>query len=326
MTTTLKRYSKQKRQATAKPRNFVVHMVFTVICFLLILFSLLIILMLLWAFLTSIKTYNDLKFDNNELFGLPNFKKYGFSSLWENYVDVIKHFSFNATEEYYTATGYHYIREVEASILTMAINSIIYAGFGAVFMTFVPAICAYVLAKYKFKFSKILYGVALITYIIPIVGNYPSMIHTLEQLGLLDTWPGFFIMKFNFLGMYFFVFYSFFEGINDSYIEAAELDGASQVQILFQIILPLARKMLLSVLLICFVQLWNDFQTPNLYLQTHPTLAYGVWRMTNMSVTGATKLNQRMASVMTMGLPIILLFIVLKDKLMANVTMGGIKD
>lgn len=317
--------TKQFKRNSDLARSAFSHIIFSMVGFILVIFSLIVILMLLWAFITSLKDNYDIIMDHN-LIGLPNFKEYGISTLWKSYVDVIKNFGFKATFQYYTITGYHYQREVDVTIFTMALNSLVYAGGGSIVMTLVPAVVAYVLAKYKFKLAKIIYTVALICYIIPIVGNYPSMLNVLSNLGLLDTWLGFFLMKFNFLTMYFFVFHSYFSNLNDSFIEAAELDGANQVQVIFKVVLPLAKSLIFSVLLINFIQLWNDFQFPNLYLQTHPTLAYGIWRMAFINIGGLTDLNQRMASVMTLGIPVLILFIILKDKLMTNVTAGGVKD
>lgn len=297
---------------------------FTTIMIILIAFSLAVLGLLLWALITSIKNPEDYLKDGNVL-GLPNFAAYGPSSLWINFQTVLSKFYIKDTEIYYF-NGQLIIHSCNASFGMMFLNSIIYSGLGTVLQVFVPAVVAFLIAKYHFRFSKVVYMIALITYIIPIVGNYPSMLATLKNLGLLDTWYGYFFLKFNFTGMYFFIFYAFFQGLNDSYIEAAELDGAGQLQILVKIVLPLASKVIASVLLVVFIQLWNDYQTPMLYLKTHPTIAYGVWWMTNKSVDGASAVTQRMASVMCMALPIVLLFIFFKEKLMSNVSMGGIKE
>lgn len=298
---------------------------FTTIMVILIVFSLLVLGLLLWALITSIKHPDDYVFDGNVL-GLPNFANYGVSSLWINFQTVLSKFHIEENEMFYTFSGTLISHTCNASFGMMFLNSIIYSGLGTVLQVFVPAVVAFLIAKYHFRFSKVVYMIALITYIIPIVGNYPSMLATLKNLGILDTWYGYAFLKFNFTGMYFFIFYAFFQGLNDSYIEAAELDGASQTQILVKIVLPLASKVIASVLLVVFIQLWNDYQTPLLYLKTHPTIAYGVWYMTNKSVDGASIVTQRMASVMCMALPIVLLFIFFKEKLMSNVSMGGVKE
>jgi len=63
-----------------------------------------------------------------------------------------------------------------------------------------------------------------------------------------------------------------------------------------------------------------------LYMPTYPTLAYGVWFLTFGSNQSLTKLPYRVAGAMTLALPILILFIFLKDKLMGNITMGGLKQ
>ena len=74
--------------------------------------------------------------------------------------------------------------------------------------------------------------------IIPIVGNTPSMLLLLKNTKLYDTWLGMFLMKFNFLGLYFLVFFGIFEGISPEYTEAATIDGANRWQQFKAIILP----------------------------------------------------------------------------------------
>ena len=88
-----------------------------------------------------------------------------------------------------------------------------------------------------------------------------------------------------------------------------------------------AIKMISTVILIQFVFCWNDFQTINLYLPTHPTLAYGIWWMQSL---GPKELRNntpiRITTCMMLALPILIIFVVLKDKLMGNVSMGGLKE
>ena len=79
-----------------------------------------------------------------------------------------------------------------------------------------------------------------------------------------------------------------------------------------------------TVFLIKFIEFWNDYSTPLLYLPTHPTLAYGVQ---DMSTNGdINKVLERIASCMVLALPITILFIVFRNKIMGNVTMGGVKE
>ena len=144
-------------------------------------------------------------------------------------------------------------------------------------------------------------------------------------LGIYDTFFGYLLQKATFGGMYFFVFSAFYESMPDSFSEAAEIDGASYFNILITIIIPLSMKMISTVLLIQFIHGWNDYQTAYLYMPSHPTIAYAVWFLTTNNAIGNGSMVIRVAAAMALTTPILLAFIILKDKLMGNLTMGGLK-
>lgn len=321
MSTLLMRFRKRENRVNHM-RGAVNHIFFTIIFFVLMVYSASLITLLLWAFITSLKTNAD--YVNNP-FGLP---KAG-TNILANYIAIFQKFHVKGTASYFS-NGRLITHKYDVNFFGMLVNSLIYAGVGSVIQAVVPAVVAYTLCKYDFKFSKFIYGVALITYIIPIVGNYPSVVVVMQNLGLYDSFIGNFIQKFNFAGMYFFIYYAFFEGLSNSYIEAAELDGASQFQILTRIVLPQAKNIIFTVIVIIFVQLWNDYQTPLLYLPSHPTIAYGVHYITTQSSnTDSINLRDttvRLASCMSLAVPTLLMFIFLKEKLMSNLSMGGLKE
>ncbi|MBQ0009011.1 MAG: carbohydrate ABC transporter permease [Firmicutes bacterium] len=296
---------------------------FSIIFMILGIYAISLIVLLVWAFLTSLKSEGA--YINNP-FGLPNE-----GNIFANYIGVFKQFHLEGIVTFFSGSDV-IVHEYDANFLDMILNSLIYSGVGSIIQTLVPCCIAYLLAKYDFKFSKVIYFIALLTYIIPIVGNYPSVLVTMQNLGLYDSFIGNFIQKFNFLGMYFFIFYAFFQGVSNSYIEAAELDGANQLQILTRIILPQAKTLILTVITIIFVQLWNDYQTPLLYLPSHPTIAYGVHEISNRATNDPNitielrDITVKLASSMTLALPVLLLFIFLKEKLMSNLSMGGLKE
>jgi len=204
-------------------------------------------------------------------------------------------------------------------------NTFLYVVIGPLLQTLVPAIMAYATAKHDFKICKLIYGIALFSMIMPIVGNYTAAIDLLRNLGLYDTWPGFFVQKFYFGGMYFLVFHAFYKALANSYSEAAEIDGASYYNILISIILPLSIKMIASVWLLQFVGFWNDYQTPRLYMPTHPTLAFTIWTLTT-TYSRVADIPTKVSGAMILALPILIFFIFFKDRLMGNVSLGGLKE
>lgn len=309
-----------------KRKNTISTIFVVCVSLLLCIYALAMLFLLYWGLLTSLKSRLDFLFKEN-MFGFPNMKLSKKEFLqFENYKAVLQAFDFPREAIFYV--GDKLVKhQTNNTIWTLILNTFLYAGVGSLIMALVPAMVAYTCVKYKFRFSKIIYAVVLFVYIVPVVGNYPSTITVLRNFNMYDTFWGNYIQKFSFTGMYFFVYWAFYEGLSDTYSEAAEMDGASQLRIMTSIILPLSVKIISTVWLILFVQLWNDYQTPMLYLPTLPTLAYGVYYVTEIDHSGnLTQTPIKVAGCMLLALPILVIFIFLKDKLMGNVSMGGVKE
>ena len=299
------------------------------------LISLLIIWMLVWGFVTSLKSPDDFNMNNNVL-GFPSLdpndpnNSLGAFLHWDNYQNILQHFVFEKKTFFYSGSkliGH----QTTANIGLMFYNTILYAGVGGFIYAMVPAIVAYLCAKFDYRFSHIVFVTFTLMLCIPIVGSYPTEITFLRNTGMYDTFWGNWLQKTGGEGMYFFVYYAFFKSQSNVYREEAEIDGASETHIMWRIYMPMAIKIIGTVFLIQFVSLWNDFQTPELYLPTHPTLAYGVYELTLVSSNAGdlATLNNvpcRMAACMVLALPITVIFIIFKNRLMGDITLGGIKE
>lgn len=279
----------------------------------LILYTMSLLLLMAWGLSTSLKTRSD--FYSNKVWiprgGLGDW-------AWANYATVWKNFSVPVT----SVSG----KKGIANIYVLIFNTIIYAGGGALLQALVPCIVAYVVVRFDNVISRILYVVVVVTMIIPIVGNMPATLLFLKQTGMYDTFLGALAMKFNFMGMYFLVFHASFKSIAKEYSEAAMIDGASEFRILLVIILPLVSSALYTVFLIRFIEFWNDYQMALLYLPSHPTLAYGVYYMSVSNKNSLSSEPLRLAACMIVVLPIVVLFVAFRNKIMGNITMGGIKE
>ncbi|MBQ7995211.1 MAG: carbohydrate ABC transporter permease [Bacilli bacterium] len=318
-----------KRKNKIKNKSLVGTIFYSLIAAVLVVFTIILTMIIFWAILNSFKS--GFEFDAGNYFSWPTGEYDPDFSFFDNFISMLTEFKIHiGNQSYYSRLFGEIIQpETDVSFGLMLVYTLVYAGLGGFLQTIVPAVVAYMLCKYKFKFSKILYGVALIVYIIPIVGNYPAMITLMRDLGIYNTLYGSLIQKFNFFGMYFFVFYAYFENYSDTYLEAAEIDGANQLQTITRVVLPMAIKLISTVFLISFVNLWNDYQSPLLYMPSYPTLAYGIYRLSSgssgaLGVTVTT--TMKFAGVISTAMPVVLLFIFLKDKLMANLSLGGIKE
>lgn len=275
---------------------------------LLFLYTILLFVPLFWALITSFK--DDIGDFRNNIFGLP--KKWKF----ENYPIAF----FNFYVEVEDGAGYRNVYMLEQFF-----NSILYSTGCAFFATFIPCITGYLTAKFRYKFSSILTIVVIICLTLPVVGSLPAQIQMAKALHLYDSIWGMWIMKANFLSMYLLIFQGMFKAIPDDFIEAAKIDGASNFNVCFKIMLPLVSKTFFTVFLLNFIGFWNDYQTPLIFMPNKPTVAYGLYLFNRNTDGLLSTIPMKLTGSMIVMLPIILLFIVFQKRLMGNTLNGGLK-
>lgn len=260
-----------------------------------------------WGFLTSFKD------GMRDLTDFARNRGFGFPKIWDgdNYVDVFNTIRMPAEPGKTVGFG------------TILGNSFLYAIGCALFKTLVPCLTAYTCARFNFKTSKIVYNLILITMIVPIVGSLPSELKIAYALGLHNHIWGLWIMAANMQGLYFFVMYSAFKAMPLGYSEAAKIDGASNAQILARIAMPLIKNLFLTVLLINFVEYWNNYQSPKVYLPYYPTLGYTLFAKSTSN--DLKEVGQVIALAFIVATPVLALFLIFQDRLMGNLTMGGLK-
>ena len=270
----------------------------------LIIYVVLLVAPLFWAFITSFKAQSDYRLN---VLGLPEKWVWNYSYVIKNGVILV-----GTTGKY-------------ASVSQMFGYTFLYALGCAFTNTLVPCITAYLCARFHYKFSKVVYNVVVVVMILPIVGSLPAEVQMARTLGFYDHIWGLWLMKANFLGMYFLVFHATFKSLPMTYTEAAKIDGANNMAILVKVILPLAKNTFATVMLINFITFWNDYQTPMIYMPTYPTIAEGVFVMAQSSMNGLASVPMRMTGTMIMLLPILAVFLVFQRRLLGNLTVGGIK-
>lgn len=310
---------------TKKKRKIFDTSVVTVIAVILSVYAVIMIALLVWGFITSLKSSMDFSTLGNVV-GFPD-KKYSADELkFANYKIIWENFRFDKSMSFYA--GETLVRHfTKNNFFGILVNTVLYSFVGSAIQAFVPAIMGYLVVKYPGKAASFINAMMLFVLTLPILGSASTMVRLMRTLNLYDNFIGNFIQKFNFTGMYFFVFQAFFRSVSDSYAEAAEIDGASQLRVMFSIYIPLAWKMISTVVLILFVNCWNDYQTPLLYLPTKPTLAYAVYYLAyeNNQVHMST-LPIKVSACMLLALPILVIFLFLKDKIMGNISLGGVKE
>ena len=279
-----------------------------IITALLCVYCLALITLILWAFISSFKD-NLLDFETNPVWLPKEWVTTNYEIAWNQFFIEIE-----------TPTGIDIV-----TMPLMFLYGFIYALGCSFAATFVPCITGYMCAKFNFKFSKVIYLVVVIVMILPIFGNLPAEMKMVRTFGLDEHIWGVWIMKANFLGLYFIVFYNYFKSLPNAYNEAAKIDGAGNFRILFRVILPMAMPIFFTVMLINFITFWNDYQTPLIYLQTKPTIALAMYKIAMENIPGVAIPPVKIAASMLVLTPVLILFLVFHKKLLGNLTMGGIK-
>ena len=280
----------------------------------LLLYTLTLIWLLYWGVITSLKGRYEF---------IKNTYKLPIKAVTDNFVTIFTKFRIDVDGG------------KSVGMAQMYLYSVLYAVGCAITNTAVPCVTAYFCAKFKYKWSKVMHTTVIIAMIIPVVGSLPSEIQVADFFGLRNHIWGLWIMKANFLGLYFLVFYAFFASLPDSYIEAAKIDGAGNVSVLVKIALPLARSIFFTVLLVNFIAYWNDYQTPLVYIRDkYPTAAFGVFRLStltnfpnpdNPSRPISVTVPIKVAGAVMLFTPMLILFILTNKMLLGNLNVGGIK-
>ncbi len=294
------RWDMNKKTVKRKPVAYEI-----VVCAILTLYSLILVGLFLWAFLSSFRTHAN--FRENPLAVFSEFEV-------KNYQYVLN----SLKTSFYEGKA-----KVTVGLITMFTNSLIYSGGGALIQTLFTAAVAYCCARYKCLTSTILRNVVIVTMILPVVGTMPSLLEVLKTLSLHNTWIGIFAQRISFCSAYFLIFYAAFSAISWEYAESAFIDGASHFLVFIRIMLPLVTSLLVTVFILLFVQFWNDYQTPWLLIPSYPTAALGLYHYLNdMQINNVPA---QIASGMIIFVPVFTIFVIFRDRIMGNLTEGGIK-
>ena len=262
-----------------------------------VLYALSLMYALFWAMLTSLKDQFEYMRNRN-----------GFPEKWrfENYITAFKSVSAN-----------------ERGMIAMFINSLWYAGGGALLGVVVSSAVAYVVSKYRFPGRSVIYTIALLTMMLPIVGAMPSHYKVYTTLGIINS-PFMLLSLAGGFGFNFVILFSYFKSLPWSYAEAGFIDGASHSRVFVEIMLPQAVTVMGALLLVAGLGLWNDYMSPILFLRDFPTLSAGLY-VYQMETTRFQNIPVLFAGLLVSIVPVIILFVCFQNTLMDMTIAGGLK-
>ena len=203
-------------------------------------------------------------------------------------------------------------------------NTLYITGLSLLGQTAVSAMVAYSFARLRWPFKNFWFLILLATMMVPPQVTLIPLYIMWRNLGGLDTyWP---LILPAYLGTPYFIFLArqFFLTIPIELEEAARIDGASTLQIIFRIMVPLSVPLMLTLSLFSVLQHWNDFFAPLLYLNTKNkfTLQLGLLVFRGQYDTDYPKM---FAATATIVLPIVAFFFVGQRYFIKSVVLSGLK-
>jgi ABC-type glycerol-3-phosphate transport system permease component len=192
----------------------------------------------------------------------------------------------------------------------------------------VSTTAAYALSKKRFKLKKVLFAINTVALMfVPIAVTIPRFL-VIEKLNLIDTFlvhilPGLAIP----VGL--FLIKQFIDGIPDEVVEAAQIDGASDVWIYWQIILPMIKPAIATIAILTFQATWNNADISTLYINSESlkTFAFYLATLTTTTAGANAVAGQGMAAAaaLIMFLPNLIIFIFLQGQVMSTMSHSGLK-
>lgn len=202
-------------------------------------------------------------------------------------------------------------------------NSVFVSAVSIVGILIISSIAGFVLARYRFRGKKFVFGMVLVLMMVPGIANLIPLFLLMRNLGLLNTYAAL-IVPYTAGGVVLgtILIRNFVEGIPQTIFDAARVDGANGFRMYRSIMLPLSLPVLGTIALITVSSVWNDFFWPLLVL-TNDSLRTVSVGLQFFQGQNATDWGPLMAGYLIASLPLVILFTFLSKYFLAGV-QGGI--
>ena len=203
------------------------------------------------------------------------------------------------------------------------LNSLTYSVFSVLLCTLTSAMAAFVLSRNRSKANKIVYFLIVLGMAMPI--NFIALMKVMQTLDIINKRIGIILLyaaiqtPFNV-----FLIYSFVGKIPKDIDEAAIIDGCSPLQLFFSIIVPLIKPVLVTVMVLTFLNTWNEYILPLYFLGSSDK-----WPMTlavyNFFGMYFRDWNLVCADIVLTSLPVIVVYLLGQKYIVSGMTAGAVK-
>ena len=203
-------------------------------------------------------------------------------------------------------------------------NTLLYAVPSVIGTLVSCSLVAYGFAIVKWPGRDIVFVIVLATMMLPTQVTMIPLYVIYAKLGWINTFLPLVVPSF--LGAPFFIFLlrQFFRGIPVDLLDAARIDGCSDLRILWRIVVPLSKPALITVGLLTFIDKWNDFYGPLIYLQK-PELRPLSLALQVFQAAHSTDWPQLMAASVLVAAPLVIMYFIAQRWFIEGITLTGSK-
>ena len=211
-------------------------------------------------------------------------------------------------------------------ILQAALNSVLVALLTTLVVVIVSVPGAYAMARYQGKIRNLGIGWILVSQIVPVPLIIIPMFFILRSLGLIDNLGGLTIVYVVYtLPFALWMLQGFVNGIPGDIEEAASIDGATRLRILWNVVLPLLRPGLIATAIFTFVSAYNEFFFALVILQSSPNYTLSVTLSNFVNGQGLSLIGPLAAGALLAAIPSIVFFAILQRRLAGGLLAGAVK-
>lgn len=249
-----------------------------------------------WMVLTSVKSYAAYNAEH-----VPTF--FTLSPTLENYVQA------------FTAVplgGY-------------LLNTLIFAVITTAVMVVVSTLAAYAFARLRFRGRDLVFGIFLSMMMIPnelvVITNFV----TITNLDLRNSFPGLILPSITSV-FYIYLLKENFEQVPEELYKAAKVDGTSDLKYLWKVMVPICRPTIVTITILKLIECWNSYVWPRLITddRAYYLVSNGIQQIREEGF-GRENIPAMMAAVVVISVPLVLLFLAFRNKIMEGASRGGLK-
>ena len=204
-------------------------------------------------------------------------------------------------------------------------NTVIFALVTTALMVVVITLAAYAFSRLQFKGKNVVFTIFLALMMIPselvVITNFA----TITQWDLRNSFLGLILPSVTSV-FYIYLLKEAFEQVPDELYKAAKVDGTSDLKYLLKVMIPICKPTLITIIILKIIECWNSYVWPRLITDdpSYFLVSNGIQEIRENGF-GRENIPAMMAAVVVISIPLIILFLIFRKKIMAGVSKGGIK-